>query len=158
MEDRGSKDDPFDAPEWWLLIARDVLRNMSERQQELMERLEKLVGASWDRSKISKFVAGAKPTRLFAEALCRYFPQIPRPFFVSRNELEARAMQAVADLAAGRSSAAAAPAIRSAAKDQRLQGLDEDLAQLDAERRHMGPVESEDEARAPRRGRPRRLS
>ncbi|HVK84737.1 MAG TPA: hypothetical protein VM513_11550 [Kofleriaceae bacterium] len=158
MEDRGSKDDPFDAPEWWLAIARDVLRRTPETQSVLVKRLAELVGREWDRSKISNFVGGAKPTRLFAEALCRYFPQIPRPMFVPRNELEARAMQAVADLAAGKISQSEPPKIRIGAKEQKLRELDADLDQLELEGRQMGSVESDDEVRAPRRGRPRRLS
>lgn len=159
MEDRGSKDDPFDAPDWWLKIAREVVRTAPGTQADLIKTLGDLVGRSWDRTKISNFVGGSKPTQAFAEALCRHFPQIPRPLFMPRNELEARAMQAVADLAGGAELTRDRPAaIRSGAKQQKLAALDQDLAQLDEERSHTGSVDSMDEARTPRRGRPRRLS
>lgn len=96
--ERGSS---FEAPAWWLRLARPKLANQGG-YQKLSAEMASLVGRRrpWHHSTLSRFVTNdpaMKPSQEFAIALSLYF-EIPAPVYIPRTLVEARAMQAARDL------------------------------------------------------------
>ena len=93
----------FEAPEWWLRLARRELAN-NGAYQTLSVKLAALIGRKkpWHHATLSRFVTNSPNMNLsqeFATAVSLYF-NIPAPVYVPRTLEEARAMQATHELAA----------------------------------------------------------
>ena len=91
----------FEAPTWWLRLARQELVKIGG-YQKLSTELAALVGRKkpWHHATLSRFATddpSMRPTQELALALSRYF-EIPAPVYIPRNLAEARAMQATHDL------------------------------------------------------------
>ena len=92
----------FEAPEWWLRLARRELANTGG-YQTLSVKLAALVQRKkpWHHATLSRFATNAPNMNLsheFATAVSLYF-DIPAPVYVPRTLEEARAMKATQELA-----------------------------------------------------------
>jgi hypothetical protein len=99
---RDMRGSTFEAPEWWLRLARRELAN-NGAYQTLSAKLAALIGRKkpWHHATLSRFVTNSPNMNLsqeFATAVSLYF-NIPAPLYVPRTLEEARAMQATQELA-----------------------------------------------------------
>ncbi len=151
-------DKPFDAPPWWLEIARPLVRKHG-KFVELGKELQRLVGRGkpWSHSVLIRFSEEddpERPSQELARAISLKF-DIPGPIYIPRNRAEAELMQAAERTITNLMfPSTKAEQIRSGRLSQR----DRDIDELEGEAtRHREALGSQDEAaRSTSRGKSRR--
>lgn len=85
-------------PSWWIHRLNQAVRESGLSQTELTHRLQVVAGSrKWDRSTLSRFLAGEHTTIELADVLSAYFC-VARPVHIAASEAEAEAFEAIVRL------------------------------------------------------------